>query len=83
MIPFTKMQGNGNDFIVLDNRSGRFSGEDLARAAALYCRRRQSLGADGILVVENFPRADFAMRLFNADGSEGEMCGNGARCIAR
>ncbi|NLK20473.1 MAG: diaminopimelate epimerase [Synergistaceae bacterium] len=83
MIPFTKMQGNGNDFIVLDNRSGRFSGEDLARAAGLYCRRRQSLGADGILVVEASREADYVMRLFNADGSEGEMCGNGARCIAK
>ncbi len=83
MIPFTKMQGNGNDFIVLDNRSGRFSSGELSRAAGLYCRRRQSLGADGLLAVEASPGANYAMRLFNADGSEGEMCGNGARCIAR
>ncbi len=83
MIPFTKMHGNGNDFILLDNRSGRFSTSELSALAQRACRRRSSLGADGILVVENSPDADFAMRLFNADGSEGEMCGNGARCIAR
>lgn len=83
MIPFTKMHGNGNDFILLDNRTGRFSASELSALAQCACRRRSSLGADGILVVENSPDADFAMRLFNADGSEGEMCGNGARCIAR
>lgn len=83
MIPFTKMNGNGNDFIVIDNRSGRFSGEELSAAALFFCRRRQSVGADGILVVETSRDEDYTMRLFNADGSEGEMCGNGARCIAR
>ena len=83
MIPFTKMHGNGNDFILLDNRTGGFSSSGLSALAQRACRRRSSLGADGILVVENSPDADFAMRLFNADGSEGEMCGNGARCIAR
>jgi len=83
VIPFTKMQGNGNDFIVLDNMSGQYPAEFLSRAAVSYCRRRQSLGADGVLVAEISPDADFTMRLFNADGSEGEMCGNGARCIAR
>ncbi|MGI6252445.1 MAG: diaminopimelate epimerase [Aminivibrio sp.] len=83
MIPFTKMQGNGNDFIVIDNRSGRFSEKELSRTAISFCRRRRSLGADGILAVEKASDADYAMRLFNADGSEGEMCGNGARCIAR
>ena len=83
MIPFTKMHGNGNDFILLDNRSGRFSSSELSTLAKNACRRRSSLGADGILVVENSSSADFTMRLFNADGSEGEMCGNGARCIAR
>ncbi|NLB83925.1 MAG: diaminopimelate epimerase [Synergistaceae bacterium] len=83
MISFTKMHGNGNDFILLDNRTERFSPSELSTLAQCACRRRSSLGADGILVVENSPDADFAMRLFNADGSEGEMCGNGARCIAR
>lgn len=82
MIPFSKMQGNGNDFIVVDNRGLRASTESLSALAARACRRRQSLGADGLLVVEASGEADFSMRLFNADGSEGEMCGNGARCIA-
>lgn len=83
MIPFVKMQGNGNDFIVLDNRDSAFSTDSLSAMARKFCPRRSSLGADGILVVEESRRADFTMRLFNADGSEGEMCGNGARCIAR
>ena len=83
MIPFMKMHGNGNDFILIDNRDGGFSSSDLSALARRACRRRSSLGADGILVVEKASQADFAMRLFNADGSEGEMCGNGARCIAR
>ncbi len=83
MIPFVKMQGNGNDFIVLDNRDGTFSSRALSEAAMRFCRRRKSLGADGVLVVEKSVQADFTMRLFNADGSEGEMCGNGARCISR
>jgi len=83
VISFVKMQGNGNDFIVLDNGDGSFSSRALSDAAMRFCRRRKSLGADGILVVEKSVQADFAMRLFNADGSEGEMCGNGARCISR
>lgn len=83
MIPFVKMQGNGNDFIVVDNRDSAFSTDSLSAMARNFCPRRSSLGADGILVVEESRQADFTMRLFNADGSEGEMCGNGARCIAR
>jgi|LSQX01.1.fsa_nt_gb diaminopimelate epimerase len=83
VIHFTKMQGNGNDFIVIDNMTGQWTTEWLSRAAVSFCRRRHSLGADGVLVVEPSSGADFTMRLFNADGSEGEMCGNGARCIAR
>lgn len=83
MIPFTKMQGNGNDFIILDNRDGRYQKDFLSKAARSFCRRRQSLGADGILVVGASTEGDYSMSLFNADGSEGEMCGNGARCIAR
>lgn len=80
---FTKMQGNGNDFIVIDNREGPWSKPDLSRLALCLCLRRQSVGADGLIAVEKSPDADFTMRLFNSDGSEAEMCGNGARCAAR
>lgn len=81
---FTKMQGAGNDFIVLDNRSGEIPESEYASLAADLCRRRLSIGADGLMIVlpaENI--GDYAMRFYNSDGSLGEMCGNGARCIAR
>jgi diaminopimelate epimerase len=82
---FTKVHGNGNDFVVLENLDARLSSDDLARFAGLLCRRNFSIGADGILVVESAvsTNADFAMRIFNSDGSEAEMCGNGARALAR
>lgn len=83
MINCSKMNGNGNDFLVIDNMSLALDGAALAEAARLACRRREALGADGILAAEPSEVADFKMRLFNRDGSEGEMCGNGARCIAR
>ncbi|GHS95575.1 diaminopimelate epimerase [Synergistales bacterium] len=82
-LEFTKMHGNGNDFIVLKNMDGLLTAEDLSRTARLLCRRKLSLGADGILAAEKSDRADFAMRIFNSDGSEAEMCGNGARVLAR
>ncbi len=82
-IPFTKMQGNGNDFVIIDNRKEKFSGKELAELAISLCARRTSIGADGLMAVENSLSMDFRMRLFNCDGSEGEMCGNGARCLAR
>ena len=81
---FTKMQGAGNDFIVIDNRSGEIHESEYASLAACLCRRRLSIGADGLmLVVPAQSTGDFAMRFYNSDGSLGEMCGNGARCIAR
>ena len=78
-----KLHGNGNDFIVWDRREASSGERDLGAAAKALCRREESLGADGLLVLETSSRRDFRMRLFNRDGSEGEMCGNGARCIAR
>jgi diaminopimelate epimerase len=81
-IPFYKMSGAGNDFVVLDNRDGRVAG-DLSRFAAAVADRKRGVGADGVLLVEPSPRKDFRMRYFNADGSEADMCGNGGRCIAR
>lgn len=78
---FTKMHGLGNDFIIIDNRSGL--NLDYPRLAKNLCRRRFSIGADGILVILNSEKADIRMRVFNSDGSEAEMCGNGIRCFAR
>ena len=82
-LPFVKMTGAGNDFVVVDNRARRHE-FDAARIARL-CDRHFGIGADGLLAVEPAENggADFRMRYYNADGSEAEMCGNGARCFAR
>ncbi len=81
---FVKMNGAGNDFIILDNRDGRYCDEDLSRIAKIVCHRHLSVGADGLMAVAKAEgTADFKMQFFNADGSLGEMCGNGARCICR
>ena len=82
MLRFTKMNGAGNDFILIDNRAREI---DLDRSQIAHlCDRHRGIGADGVLLLE-LPanRADFRMRYFNADGGEAEMCGNGARCFAR
>ena len=81
-LKFWKMNGAGNDFVMLDNRdlALQLSGQDIAK----LCDRHRGVGADGVLLVE--PPAngtDFKMRYYNADGGEAEMCGNGARCFAR
>ncbi|MBW1989422.1 MAG: diaminopimelate epimerase [Deltaproteobacteria bacterium] len=81
--PFMKMSGSGNDFILGDNRQGTFAYEDMPALARRLCARKVSVGADGLILLENSDEADFAWRFFNADGSEAEMCGNGARCAAR
>ncbi len=84
IVPFTKMSGAGNDFVVLDNRFLRFSDAELAALAASACPRRVGVGADGLLALdEGGDGADFQMRYRNADGSLATMCGNGARCLAR
>src|ERR1700745_3747562 len=82
MLRFTKMNGAGNDFVLLDNRRGelQLTREQISR----ICDRHRGVGADGILVLEKSANgADFRMRYYNADGGEAEMCGNGARCFAR
>jgi len=85
VVEFTKMTGAGNDFIVLDNRFFQFTTDELSRFAAKYCPRRSSVGADGLLALEESPLdgCDYRMVYYNADGSRGSMCGNGARCLAR
>lgn len=82
IISFTKMNGAGNDFVVLDNRDLAYS-LDKAQIAHL-CDRHRGIGADGLLAAEpTDSAADFRFRYYNADGGEAEMCGNGARCFGR
>src|SRR3989338_4197039 len=84
VLPFEKMPGTGNDFILLEKRHLP-NGINLSKLAQLICDRHFSSGADGIIVVDISPNkdADFAWDYFNRDGSEAEMCGNGMRCFAR
>lgn len=82
-IPFFKMTGSGNDFILIDNRRGTVPPEQCQALVKAACRRKLSVGADGVIFIENDPECDFVWRFYNADGSEAEMCGNGARCAAR
>ena len=81
-IPFTKMVAAGNDFIIVDARSRRFPRLPWRDVSRGWCARARGIGADGLLVLEPSPVADVRMRVFNPDGSEAEMCGNGARCVA-
>jgi diaminopimelate epimerase len=82
-IEFYKMSGSGNDFIIVDNRDKIVDETDLLNFIVKVCRRKMSVGADGFILVENTEGADFKWRFFNSDGSVAEMCGNGARCVAR
>jgi diaminopimelate epimerase len=96
-IPFSKFSGAGNDFIMIDNREQRITAEGIQLTGyegqpkklglqtfiTQICRRGLSVGADGIILIENSTVADFKMRYFNADGSEADTCGNGSRCTAR
>jgi len=79
---FSKYQGTGNDFILVDNRSNFYSAisrEEIKR----ICDRRFSIGADGFMFLNQKEGYDFEMKYFNSDGNPGTMCGNGGRCIAR
>lgn len=80
-VPVTKMHGTYNDFVVLDQRIPRIS--NLPLFAKTVCDRRAGVGADGLLVITDSEHGDARMSIFNADGSQAEMCGNGARCVAR
>ena len=81
---FWKMNGAGNDFVVLNNLEEHLRVEDLPQVARTLCERHLSIGADGLMVVDAPDQGgDYKMRFYNADGSMGEMCGNGARCICR
>ena len=81
---FTKMNGAGNDFILVENLHGELTQQQLSKLARTLCDRRMSIGADGLMaIVPAKADADFGMLFFNCDGTLGEMCGNGARCICR
>jgi len=82
-ILFYKMSASGNDFILIDDRNKGLDSEGLRPFVQQVCRRRFSVGADGLILIESSTRAHFKWRFFNADGSEAEMCGNGGRCVAK
>jgi diaminopimelate epimerase len=79
-INFQKYQGTGNDFIILDNWDGKYTGLSNEQIAFL-CNRKFGIGADGLMMIQPKPGFDFEMLYYNADGREGSMCGNGGRCM--
>lgn len=81
---FTKLQGNGNDFILIDEIEGELIPEEMkAKFASLYTDRRFGIGADGVLFLAKGEKVPMRMRVFNPDETEAEMCGNGIRCLAK
>ncbi len=79
-IEFSKYQGAGNDFIIIDCRANHHNLDE--KQISLLCNRRFGIGADGLMSIHNSSETDFEMRYYNADGKEASMCGNGGRCIA-
>ncbi len=82
-ISFSKLNGSGNDFLLIDARGGAMKGIDRPEFVRKVCDRSRSVGADGAIFIEASRKADFRWDFFNADGSVAEMCGNGGRCAAR
>ena len=81
---FWKMNGAGNDFVIINNMDGAIDPKHYGIIAKTLCERHMSIGADGMMFVEKpHGEADYRMAFYNSDGSQGEMCGNGARCICR
>jgi len=84
MMKFWKMNGAGNDFVIINNMDGAIDPKHYGIIAKTLCERHMSIGADGMMFVEKpHGEADYRMAFYNSDGSQGEMCGNGARCICR
>ncbi|WP_456397553.1 diaminopimelate epimerase [Desulfurobacterium sp.] len=88
-MPFSKLEGTGNDFIIIDNRTHFISnflskkGLNIETFVQTICNRKRGIGADGLILIEKSHPANFKWEFFNADGSRASMCGNGARCAAR
>jgi diaminopimelate epimerase len=82
-LPFYKMHGGGNDFVLVDHRARFIPQADQPAFARRVCHRQVGVGADGLILIEDSESANFRWRFYNADGSEPEMCGNGGRCAAR
>lgn len=80
-IHFSKYQGTGNDFVIIDNRDGRISLSN--QQIAFLCDRKFGVGADGLMLLGTATGYDFLMTYYNADGTEGTMCGNGGRCLVQ
>lgn len=82
-IAFTKMSGSGNDFVIIDNRTPVLDPGTKRDFVKKVCSPKSSVGADGVIFLENSDKADYGWDFYNADGSSAEMCGNGGRCVAR
>ncbi len=82
-IKFNKMNCSGNDFIIINNMDKKFDTDTFKKYVPYICKRKLSVGADGLIILEPSENVDFKWRFFNSDGSEAEMCGNGARCASK